>query len=158
MDVSGVVAQSARRAAGLAADAGAGLVHRLQNTRIPGVGTASAEDDEQTAARRWRAVTVLRAPDEVGTPPPLAALGNRLELRVSKAPGERGSELAARFRDRPTEDDLGRLRSALREAKQLLEAGEVLRLEPQPHGPRPHTPLGGVLDGMTRRAPEEGVL
>lgn len=148
------------RAVGLASEAGSGALKQLQHVRLPGVGQASATDDPETAARRWRAVTVLTDPEQLraGAPEPLARFGDRLEIRVTPAPGERGAELAARFRDRVGEDQLGELRSALREAKQRIETGEVLRNEPQPHGHRAQTPQGKVLDGMDERASKEGVL
>jgi hypothetical protein len=107
-------------------------------------------------------VTVLREPDDVGTPdappPPLTRFGDRIEVRVGAAPGDKGTELSARFREQPGADEIGELRSALREAKQLLETGEVLRVEPQPHGLRKPTPQGAAVEGMAQRAPEEGVL
>ncbi|WP_222194434.1 hypothetical protein [Modestobacter italicus] len=148
------------RAAGLASEAGGTALKQLQHVRIPGVGQASVTDDPRTSARRWRAVTVLTDPDQLrtATPAPLAAFGDRLEVRVSQAPGDRGAELAARFRGPVTEEEIGELRSALREAKQLVEVGEVLRNEPQPHGHRKQTPQGKVLDGVIAQAPKEGVL
>ncbi|WP_164700227.1 hypothetical protein [Modestobacter sp. KNN46-3] len=146
--------------AGLATQAGSGALSQLQHVRIPGIGQASVTDDPDTAARRWRAVTVLTDPDELrtATPAPLVRFGDRVEVRVTPAPGERGAELAARFREPVGEDEVGELRAALREAKQRIETGEVLRNEPQPHGHRKQTPQGGVLDGMVERAPKEGVL
>ncbi|MCZ2838281.1 hypothetical protein [Modestobacter sp. VKM Ac-2985] len=148
------------RAAGLASEAGSGALKQLQHVRLPGVGQASATDDPQTAARRWRAVTVLTDPDQLrsATPAPLTRFGDRVEIRVTPAPGGRGAELAARFREPVGEDDLGELRSALRETKQRTETGEVLRNEPQPHGHRAQTPQGKALDGMDERAAKEGVL
>ncbi|MGY1787652.1 hypothetical protein [Geodermatophilus sp. SYSU D00698] len=148
------------RATGLASGAGATLLRRLQHVRVPGAGQASATDDPEVAARRWRAVTVLREPGEVSAalPAPLAALGDRVEVRTTPAPGDRGTELAARFRGTPTEDEVGELRAALRESKALLEVGEVLRMEPQPHGRRAATPQGAALEGAAQAAPEEGVL
>jgi hypothetical protein len=145
------------RAAGLA---GSGALRRLQHLRLPGIGQASATDDPRTAAGRWRVVTVLTDPDllRTTTPAPLAALGDRLEVRVTAAPGDRGAELAARFRGPVTEEEIGELRSALRQAKQLAEVGEVLRLDPAPHGHRSATPQGAALEGMTARAAKEGVL
>ncbi|WP_233495933.1 hypothetical protein [Geodermatophilus sp. TF02-6] len=147
---------------GAATEAGGALLGRLQHARLPGVGQSSVTDDPDTAARRWRAVTVLCSPERIGTgadlPAPLAALGDRLEVRITPAPGDKGTELAARFRDRPSDDDLGRLRAALREAKQLIEVGEVLRVDPVPHGVREPTPQGAALEGMTAAAGKEGVL
>jgi hypothetical protein len=147
---------------GAATEAGGALLGRLQHVRLPGVGQSSSTDDPGTAARRWRAVTVLCPPERLGggadLPAPLAALGDRVEVRVTPAPGDRGTELGARYRDRPTDDDLRALRSALRQAKQLIEVGEVLRVDPAPHGVRKDTPQGAALEGATARAGGEGVL
>ena len=150
----------AARAAGLASAAGGKALEQLQHVRLPGVGQASVTDDARTAARRWRAVTVLTDPAvlQSTTPAPLVAFGDRLEVRVTPAPGDRGAELAARFRGPVTEDEIGELRAALREAKALVEVGEVLRVDPQPHGHRPATPQGAAIEGMAAAAPKEGVL
>ena len=145
-----------------AAGAGGALLGRAQRLRLPGVGTASAQDPPEVAARRWRAVTVLA--DSINTgpalPEPLAAFGTSIEVRATSAPGGKGTELAARFADpaEATDERVGELREALRQAKQLIETGEVLRIEPQPHGPRPDTPQGRVLEGAAAQAPKEGVL
>ena len=148
------------KAVGLAGGVGGGVLKRLQHLRLPGVGQSSVTDDPATSARRWRAVTVLTDPERLrtATPAPLAALGERVELRVTPAPGDRGAELAARFRGPVTEEEIGELRAALREAKQLTEVGEVLRVDPAPHGHRSATPQGAALVGMSARAPREGVL
>jgi hypothetical protein len=145
-----------------AADVGGALLGRLQSLRLPGVGTASARDDPETAARRWRAVTVRCSEERIGTgadlPAPLAALGDRIEVRITPAPGDKGTELAARYRERASDEQIGRLRAALREAKQLIEVGEVIRVDPAPHGVRKPTPQGAALEGATTRAGKEGVL
>lgn len=123
---------------------------------------------------RWRAVTVNKQVSEVapgGTlPQPLAALGESVEVRIEPAPGGKGTEIAARLRSsepsgpgalttRLTGDDPRQaIRSALRQSKQLLEVGEVLRTGPQPAGHRPATPAGKTFDALTRRAGSEGVL
>ncbi|HYO35371.1 MAG TPA: hypothetical protein VER97_04795 [Geodermatophilus sp.] len=148
------------RATGAAGGAGAALLKQLQHVRVPGAGQASTTDDPERAARRWRAVTVLRDPADVSAslPAPLAALGDRVEVRVTPAPGDRGTELAARYRGTPGEEEIGDLRAALREAKALLEVGEVLRVDPQPHGHRAATPQGAALEGAAQAAPREGVL
>jgi hypothetical protein len=121
-------------------------------------------------ASGWLVVTVLREPFDVETgdlPRPLAELGDRIEVRVRPAPGSKGTELAARLRDRASSggvaDRLGGadpqsdLRSALRRAKQLLEVGEVLAVDPTPHGDRKATPGGALLEAWTKRAPKGGV-
>jgi hypothetical protein len=148
------------RAAGLAGGAGGEALKRLQHLRVPGIGQASVTDDPRTSVRRWRAVTVLCAPEELGTTPPgpLARFGDRIEVRTTPAPGGRGTELAARFRAPVADEEIGELRSALRQAKQLVEVGEVLRVDPAPHGHREPSPQGAVLEGMTAQAPKEGVL
>ena len=147
---------------GAATEAGGALLGRLQHVRLPGLGQSSVPENPETAARRWRAVTVLCSAEQVGTgadlPAPLAALGDRVEVRITLAPGDRGTELAARYRDRPSDDDLRALRSALRQAKQVIEVGEVLRVDPAPHGVRRPPTQGAALEGATARAGGEGVL
>jgi hypothetical protein len=103
---------------------------------------------------------VLTDPEQLqsAVPAPLAAFGDRLDVRVTPAPGDRGAELAARFRGPVTHDEMGDLRAALRESKALVEVGEVLRVDPQPHGRRKPTPQGAALEGMAEAAPKEGVL
>jgi hypothetical protein len=123
---------------------------------------------------RWLVVTVLRPAAEVapgGTlPGPLADLGVPLEIRTRDAPGDKGTELAVRLaHPEPTgvragldrlrgRDALGDVRRALRQSKQLLEAGELLRAHPQPAGRRAVTPWGATMDVVRRRAGREGVL
>jgi hypothetical protein len=149
-------------AAGVAAGAGGMVIKRLQTARVPGTGRPPVQDDPKTAVRRWRAVTVLCSPEQVGTgdslPAPLAPFRDRIELRVTPAPGDKGTELSARFRGKATQDDIGELRSALRKAKQVLEVGEVLRLDPVPHGRRKPTPQGALLEKAAAEAPKGGVL
>jgi uncharacterized protein (DUF1778 family) len=149
-------------AAGVATGAGGMVLRQLQNARLPGTGRAPVQDDPKTAVRRWRAVTVLSSPEQVGAgdalPAPLATYRERIEIRVTPAPGDKGMELAARFRGPATKEDIGELRAALRRAKQLLEVGEVLEVEPQPHGRRKATPQGALLEKATAEAPKGGVL
>ncbi|GAA3552076.1 hypothetical protein GCM10022197_03800 [Microlunatus spumicola] len=143
------------------------VVRRLQRQAAAGSG-------EQGGPRsRWRAVTVNRSPEEVmpdGPPGPLAALGDLVEVEVRPAPGDKGTELRARLRGpEPTgpvaaaarvagKDPRQRVRAALREAKQLIEVGEVLRVDPAPHGRRTATPTGAFVEMATDRAPGEGLL
>lgn len=122
---------------------------------------------------RWRVVTVSRPPDVAapdGHPPaPFASFGEFIQVRVTEAPGGRGTELAARLRpgESGTVDAVARLvgqdplqlvRKLLREAKQLAEVGEVLRLNPKPEGTRHATPGGALIDLASRRSGGEGVL
>ena len=125
--------------------------------------------------RRWRVVTVYLAPDEVAPggvlPGPLAELGDLVEVEVRPAPGGKGTELAARLREPASsgglagaaarlsgDDPRQDVRQALRRSKQLLEAGELLQVHPQPAGHRPSTPWGKAYDLVLSRAGREGVL
>ena len=144
------------------------VVRQLQRRAAAGAGSAAEPRS------RWRAVTINRTPDEVipndRVPGPLAELGDLVEVEVRPAPGGKGSELRARLRSpEPTgaasaaarlsgEDPRQRVRAALREAKQLIEVGEVLRVDPAPHGRRPPTPTGAIVDLATKRAGGEGIL
>jgi hypothetical protein len=118
----------------------------------------------------WLGVTVLRPADELAPggalPEPLRRFGERIEVRMQPAPGERGTELYARPVDRSTgsglagrltgTDQLADLRRALREAKSLAECGEVV----QPDEPRTtHPGPGGrLLAALDRRAQGAGRL
>jgi uncharacterized membrane protein len=154
------------------AAAGAGVIVRqvrASRVRVPATDTGSEPPN------RWRAVTINKPADQVaagGTlPQPLADLGDLVEVRVSQAPGTKGTELAARLRTPEPGQTPGALagrlkgqdarqvvRSALRQSKQILEAGEVLQVDPRPAGHRTSSPAGKILDAVTRRAGSEGVL
>ena len=141
------------------------LVRRLRRRSADGPGEPRS---------RWRAVTIAREPDAVmpqgRVPAPLEELGDRVEVEVRVAPGGKGTELRARLRSPEPRgaasaaarisgaDPRERVRSALREAKQLIEVGEVLRVDPTPHGPRRATPTGAVVETAAKRAAGEGVL
>ncbi len=146
-------------AAAVAVVGGGMLVRQIRAAQHP---DALDGDRDPNRAARWRAVTIYREPDEVGQlPQPLAALGDAIETRVRPAPGGKGTELAARLRNPGSaKGDSSRqeLRAALRQAKQLIEVGEVLAVDPAPHGERTATPAGLVLEAVTRRADREGVL
>jgi hypothetical protein len=118
----------------------------------------------------WLSVTVLRdLADLEGAPlpAPLAALDDEIDVRLQLAPADKGTELSARLRDRTSRgskasrltgnDPQAHLRSALREAKQMLEVGEVLAVDPAPHGRRNPTPGGKLLETWTKVAPKGGV-
>jgi hypothetical protein len=116
----------------------------------------------------WKAVTVLGDVDAFardGYPAPLQDIAEQVEIRVNPAPGDKGFEVHARLREGADlssvadEDDPERvLRVALRDAKQLFETGEILRATPRPHGHRPSTPFGTVVDRAEDEAKGEGVL
>jgi uncharacterized membrane protein len=144
--------------------AGVVVVRRMTGRRFDNGGPREAQD-------RWHTVTVNRPPEEVATdgrlPGPLAELSDAVEVQIRPAPGGRGTEVAARLRGEvpsgaaaaarvvgsdPRQD----LRAALRQSRQLLETGEVLRADEQPTTRR--TLRGLPLDLATRRAGGEGRL
>jgi hypothetical protein len=154
--------------ASLAARAGGTVVRQVRSVLDPGAAPSSGAADESSS--RWLVVTVNGDVDAGQLPAPLAEYGDRIEVRVRPAANDKGTELAVRLRT-PTpsgiaaaaakvrgDDPRGELRSALRKAKQLIEVGEVLKLDPVPHGKRTATPAGAALEAVTRRAPKEGVL
>jgi hypothetical protein len=123
---------------------------------------------------RWYTVTVDLPPEAIDRehlPTPLHDLDALVDVRVTPAPGRRGTQLSARMRlpDPPTgieavaarftgSDPRRAIRLALREAKQLLEVGEIIRQEPQPAGRRSATPAGKLIDVLAKRSSGEGVL
>lgn len=124
-----------------------GLTKRILSQRPAG---RDAED-------RWLAVTVNRSDEFVGDgalPEPLARFAGRIEVRTRRAAGDKGTELLAR----PAEDGVSRedLRTALRQAKSLLETGEVLRAD-SPPSTHPG-PAGKALRAVIRRSRGEGRL
>ena len=151
--------------------AGAGIIiQQVSRSRV----RAPADGNGAEPRNRWRAVTVNKAPGEVAPdgnlPEPLADLGDSVEVRITPAADSKGTELAARLREpEPSgagaiparlsgQDPRQAVRAALRESKQLLEVGEVLRVDPQPAGDRTPTPTGKLLEVATRRAGGEGVV
>lgn len=118
----------------------------------------------------WLAVTVLCEPQDIDAdhlPAPLADLGDQIEVRTAAAPAGKGTELRVRLREQPASgsapqrlsgsDAQAELRSRLRQAKQIIEVGEVLRVDPAPHGERRSTPGGLLLEAWTRVAPKGGL-
>jgi hypothetical protein len=152
--------------ASLAARAGGSVVRQVRSAVDP---SAARPAGAGQPASGWLAVTVFREPSDVDTaqlPAPLAEFGDRIEVRVRPAAGGKGTELGARLRTQPSGSALGRLtgsdpqadlRSALRKAKQLIEVGEVLAVDPAPHGKRTATPGGALLEAWTKVAPKAGV-
>jgi hypothetical protein len=162
-------AKAAAAAAAAAASIGLAIT-QVKRSRV----RASEPDVQAGPQNRWRAVTVNKPAAEVAPdgqiPEPLAAFGDRIEVRITPAPDGKGTEIAARLvspepagtavlpdrlagRD-PRQD----VRSALRESKALIEVGEVLRMDPRPAGKRTSTPGGKLLDAVTKRARAEGML
>jgi hypothetical protein len=152
--------------ASLAARAGGTVVRQIRSVLDPAGVSARGS---AAPASGWLVVTVYREPSDVDTaslPAPLAEYGDRIEVRVRAAADGKGTELGARLRTQPSGSAVGRLtgsdpqadlRSALRRAKQLIEVGEVLAVDPAPHGKRTATPGGALLEAWTRVAPKAGV-
>lgn len=154
----------------------ASLAARAGGTVVRQVRSVFEHDGDAGAARApasgWLSVSIYREPTEIDAtslPAPLAAYGDSIETRIRPAPGGKGTELAARLTRRSSgrasgparvtgSDPQGDLRSALRQAKQLIEVGEVLAVDPTPHGKRNATPAGAALEAATKRAPKGGVL
>jgi hypothetical protein len=148
-----------------AARAGGSLVRQVRSS-IDRSSTRPADVGEPASG--WLVVTVFRELSDVETmevPAPLAEFGDQIEVRVRPAPGGKGAELAARLPDRESgtavnrlsgTDPQSELRSALRRAKQLIEVGEVLAVDPAPHGKRTPTPGGALLEAWTKVAPKAG--
>jgi hypothetical protein len=153
-------------AASLAARAGGSVVRQVRSAIDPSAARPAGAGEP---ASGWLFVTVYREPSDVDIaqlPAPLVEFGDRIEVRVRPAPGGKGTELGVRLRGRPSGSALGRLsgsdpqadlRSALRKAKQLIEVGEVLAVDPAPHGKRTATPGGALLEAWTKVAPKAGV-
>jgi len=126
---------------------------------------AAETTKERMTQNPWMMVTINCAPERLATradlPEPIARLGDSVDIKISPAPGDRGTELGARLRDsssmggaglasRISGDDPRRtVRKALRHAKSLIETGEVLRPDwPPPAHP---TPAGKLLELAGRR-------
>ena len=129
-----------------------------------------AEEEAFSDPFRWQTVTILGAPEVIAVegrlPQPLAELTELIETRLEPAPGGRGTQLSARTKPGPKpdstvwkgEDPSRQIRSALLRAKQLVEVGEVLSIEPQPAGKRRRPANGLLVDLMTGDADQEGVV
>ncbi|TQS25215.1 hypothetical protein [Microbispora sp. KK1-11] len=133
-------------------------------------GRVRAVAKDPLESSRWLGVTVNRPPHEVAPagqlPEPLARVD--AEVRMNRAPGDRGTEIYARPREHRAgadgvlarlrgEDPRTEIRTALREAKSLLETGDVLRPDEEIATTRPTMP-GKVLDMALGRAAEGGRL
>lgn len=158
---------SLTNAASRAARAGGSLVGQVHSAISP---SAARPAGASQPASGWLAVTVFCEPSDIDAaalPTPLAEFGGRIEVRVHPAADGKGTELAARLCDQPSSgtalnrlsgsDPQADLRSALRRVKQLLEVGEVLAVDPAPHGKRTATPGGTLLEAWTKVAPKAGV-
>lgn len=146
---------------GAAAAAVAAGVAMAQKARRLVQGDSPAGGGHQDPTR-WRAVTVNVPPQELSVvPEPLARLDGRVEVRMQPAPGDKGTELAARLTGEGGSQIDGRpaleaLRAALRQAKQLCEVGYVL--EPDANTTAEPTVLNAPLRAATAHADGEGRL
>jgi hypothetical protein len=120
---------------------------------------------------RWKAVTVMGQLGEISPgeyPAPLVEIADLVDVLVSTAPDGESTEIRVRIKNTPTAEDGIRnrtgldpdsvIRAALRDSKQLIEAGEVLRVLPRPEGRRSASPGGLLVDLAERRAKGKGVL
>lgn len=131
---------------------------------------ARGDDDADGDVRRWRAVTVNKPIDDVRPEElePLARLADMVEIVTRPAPGDKGTEIAARLREpEPSgleshaarlsgEDPRQAVRTALRQAKQLLETGEIL--ERNENDTTKETLRGKPIDLAEARSGGEGRL
>ena len=113
----------------------------------------------RAADPRTHVLTVFRPIDDVGPaerlPGPLGELAAQVEVRLSPAPGERGTEIAVRV-PQGSPVTAATVRRALRETRSLLETGDVLR----PGGPPTTVPtlLNRPLRSATRHGRAGGLL
>jgi hypothetical protein len=138
-------------AAGALAVAASPVVRRLAGRKEAAAG--------RNDPARWHVVTVLCSPEEAAgrTDTPLAALGDAVEVLVRPAPGDRGSEIAARLRSGAAGvDQVRELREALRDTRQVLEVGWVTH--PDRPGTTKATPLNAPLRAATAHGKGEGRL
>jgi hypothetical protein len=158
---------STANVASIAARAGGTLVRGVRSVVNP---SASRPAGAGQPISGWLLTTVLCDPSDIrpaSLPEPLAEFGDRIEVRIMPAPAGKGTELGVRLRGQSSsgttasrlrgKDPQADLRSALRQAKQLIEVGEVLAVDPVPHGERTATPAGAFLEGWTKAAPKAGV-
>jgi hypothetical protein len=134
------------------------------------VGDGHLAADKRTD--RWLVVTINATQEEVAPggrlPGPIAELGDTVQTDIRPAPGDKGTELAARPRTPPPagaaqvaarvtgNDPRQPVRLALRQAKSIIETGEVLEPDRQTTTKRTLTNL--PLELAIKRARGEGVL
>ena len=139
--------------------AGAGVVRWLASR--PG----ETMTRDGSPRNRWIMVTINCAPQRLASradlPEPITRLGDAVDIKICPAPGDRGTELGARLRDatrmkmsgiatrKLDENPRRTVQEALRQAKSLIETGEVLRPD-WPPSTHP-TPAGKLLELAGRR-------
>jgi hypothetical protein len=158
-------------AGGFLAAAGVGAAGALIGASLLKTRVFQGVPGDAVPRNRWLAVTVNVPPElfppASDLPEPIARLTDQAEVGIHPAPGGRGTELAMRLLKPPPAGSAGltsrirgtdprqEIRSALRDAKSLIETGEVL----QPDEPANHpTRTGKLMDLMTSRAGGEGRL
>ncbi len=137
--------------AGATVGAAANVAKSLSSRYLGGVPT------DAKPRNRWLAVTINCSPARLSRdnlPGPVAKLTDRAEVSIRPAPGGRGTELAMRLLNPPPtgvsgmaarlsgDDPRQRLRAALRDAKSLIETGEVIQPDSPPTA---HPTLAGKL-------------
>ncbi|HEX8227512.1 MAG TPA: hypothetical protein VF572_06615 [Candidatus Saccharimonadales bacterium] len=119
----------------------------------------------QDQAGRWHTLTVnlplAKVAPKGNLPTPLYELGDKIEVRFTPAPGDRGTEVAVRLTDVKAHQEsagaqLEELRRALRDTRSILETGEVL--EPSSPGSSKTTLLKWPTNIVTGKSKEEGRL
>jgi hypothetical protein len=153
----------------LAAAAGAAAAGAAVGTRLAARSLTSFRDDPPR--NRWLMVTINCPPDRLspdGLPAPVARLRDKAEVIIRPAPGDRGTELGLRLHGPPPaglaalaarlsgDDPRQAVRSALRDAKSLIETGEVIKPVEPPTTRQ--TLLGKPLELAIRRSGGEGRL
>jgi hypothetical protein len=156
-----------------AAGTSAGSLARLASNPVSKtIGGALAKTLGGGSQTGWLRVTIACPPERLsadgGLPEPVKQLNGRAEVSIAPAPGDRGTELglrptgdypegpaglAARLRGNDIRQEL---RSALRDAKSLIETGEVI-VPDEPLTTRA-TATGKLLDLVLERAGGEGRL
>jgi hypothetical protein len=120
---------------------------------------------DRTGRDRWMMVTINCPPERLSSradlPEPIARLGDAVDIKIARAPGDHGTELGARLREAPPsgiggiasrisgDDPRRTVRKALRHSKSLIETGEVMRPD-WPPSTHP-TPAGKLLELAGRR-------
>lgn len=142
--------------------AGAALIARLRRVTRAQNAAGSARELVVTVNRPLEALQDRALPEQ------LLALGDNVELELRPAAGDKGTEIAARIlTPQPSgaaavaarargDDRRQQVRRALREAKSVIETGEVL--EAQRARTTERTLPGALLDAVTRRSGGEGQL
>jgi hypothetical protein len=138
-------------------------------TRLAARPLTSFRDD--SPRNRWLMVTINCPPDRVPPdelPAPVARLRDKAEVTIRPAPGDRGTELGLRLHEPPPsglaglavrlsgDDPRQDVRAALRDAKSLIETGEVIKPTEPPTSRQ--TLLGKPIELAIRRSGGEGRL